>query len=466
MRSSISQQRRRLLKQLACLPLANGLSMMTTSKSAYAMGCEPGKSLVCIFLAGGADSFNMIIPTNNRDYQTYRETRGIVAVDETDLLEVNDAAQGSHGFNTLVPALADLYNENRLAVVANTGTLVRPTTRNDYQALNNLPEALFSHNTQQKLWQTGASMVTGSESFGWGGAVGDHSANCNVGTNFSPTFSFAGSNSWLTSANNNYISLLSGVERMFGYDGYSDWIPGARLRRIGPALENLIAQGQEARDATLLNEMSGAVASATNATAALETALRDNPLPQMEYGGRNKLASQLHMVARMVAAREQLGMERQVFFVRMGGWDTHKDQNENFVVLCDWLNEAIASFQATIDDINKADSVTCFTASDFGRTLTSNGKGTDHGWGGHNFVFGGAVNGGQIIGRMPNYATAGNDQDVGDERGNFAGRIIPDISVSQYAATLSRWMGMDESAILNALPDLANFSEQDLGFMS
>jgi len=426
MRSSLNQQRRRLLKQLACLPLAQGLSMMSAGKSAYAMGCDSGKSLVCIFLAGGADSFNMIVPTNNRDYLTYRTTRGNVAIEEADLLEVSDAAQGAHGFNSLLPGLTNLYRQNRLAVVANTGTLIRPTTKADYTTLNELPEALFSHNTQQKLWQTGAGLVTGSDSFGWGGAIGDHSATCNNGTNIAPTFSIAGSNAWLSSINNNYISLNYGVERMLGYDLYSDWIPLARKRRIGPALESLIKQGQDARDATFLNEMSNSVARATNATAALETALRENPLRQMEYNRLNKLAQQLHMVARLIASREQLGMERQVFFVRMGGWDTHAEQNDNLPRLLGEMDDAITAFQATIDDINKSS---------------------------------------QIFGSMPNYASTGNEQDAGDYKGNFAGRIIPDISVTQYAATLSRWMGMDDQSIMNALPDLANFSEHNLGFM-
>lgn len=149
----------------------------------------------------------------------------------------------------------------------------------------------------------------------------------------------------------------------------------------------------------------------------------------------------------------------------MGGWDTHTNQLETAPALYKDFNEAITSFQFTIDDINKSQSVTSFTASDFGRTLTSNGNGTDHGWGGHNFVFGDAVDGGQIFGQMPNYAATNNDDDAGDRDGNFAGRIIPQISVNQYAATLARWMGVEESALQQALPDLANFAQNDLGFI-
>lgn len=466
MRSSVDRNRRRLLKQLACLPLASGVSLMAGGQQAQAMTCGNGKSLVCLFLAGGADSFNMFVPGNSA-YQTYRATRGDLAVDDTSLLEVNDASQGTFGFNSALPGLADLYAQNRLAVVANTGTLIRPTTKADYLATSSLPESLFAHNTQQKLWQTGAGIVSGSSSFGWGGAIGDHAANCNGDISIAPTFSIAGNTDWLTSTSNNYISLNAdvAVERMYGYDNVSDWIPADRLGRIGPSLESLIAQGQAARDSTMLNEVSNAVARATNATAELHSALADNPLSQMQYDGKNKLASQLHLVARLIASREQLGMEQQVFFVLMGGWDTHTNQIESTPVLLQYLNEAVTTFQDTIDDINQSQTVTGFTASDFGRTLTSNGNGTDHGWGGHNFVFGDAINGGQIYGQMPNYASANNDDDAGDRDGNFAGRIIPQISVNQYAATLARWMGVEESALQRALPDLANFAEQDLGFI-
>jgi len=149
----------------------------------------------------------------------------------------------------------------------------------------------------------------------------------------------------------------------------------------------------------------------------------------------------------------------------MGGWDTHSDQLDRQPDLMSNLNEAVGVFQQTIDGLGLAQSVTSFTASDFGRTLTSNGNGTDHGWGGHNFVFGDAVDGGRIFGETPNYATTNNQDDAGEEDGSFAGRIIPKISVNQYAATLSRWMGVSEADLESALPDLRNFTEKDLGFM-
>ena len=159
-------------------------------------------------------------------------------------------------------------------------------------------------------------------------------------------------------------------------------------------------------------------------------------------------------------------MQRQVFFVPMGGWDTHADQLERQPALLDELNGALTLFQGAIDELGLASGVTTFTASDFGRALAGHGSGTDHGWGGHGFVFGGAVDGGRVVGATPSYAARDNPDDAGEDEGSFAGRIIPQISVSQYGATLARWMGVDEAAITGALPDLANFAERDLALFA
>lgn len=465
MRHSIDKAKRQLLKQLACLPLTAGVSMLAGNGRAEAM-CANARSLVCVFLAGGADSFNMFVPGGSA-YTDYRNSRNELAVPESDLVAVSDAQQGSFAFHRLLPSFEQLYREQRMAVISNTGTLIQPTTKSDYLGTVALPQALFAHNTQQKLWQTGAGVVNGNTAFGWGGAISDHASNCNGNIAIAPSFSMGGSSDWLASANTNYISLNAdvAVQRMFGYDNISDWIPPQRLSQVGRHLNQLIAQAQDTGNPLLSRAIASSVGRASAATASLYTALQDNPLPQMQYNGRNKLAKQLHLVARLIASREQLGMQKQVFFVLMGGWDTHSDQLERLPQLMTQLNEAIGTFQQTIDGLNLAASVTSFTASDFGRTLSSNGNGTDHGWGGHNFVFGGAVDGGRVYGETPNYSSTNNPDDAGEDDGSFAGRIIPQISVNQYAATLARWMGVAESDLNQALPDLQNFTETDLGFM-
>lgn len=466
MRYPVDKEKRRLMKALACLPMTSGVSMLAGNGRAQAMGCDSAKSLVCIFLAGGADSFNMFVPGGSR-YTDYRNSRNDLAAPEADLLPVTDTQQGSFAFHKLLPSFEALYQQQRMAVISNTGTLIQPTTKSDYLGTVALPQALFAHNTQQKLWQTGAGIVNGSTAFGWGGAISNHAKNCNGNIPVAPSFSMGGSTDWLASANTNYISLNAdvAVERMFGYDNFSDWIPGNRLSQVGNTLEQLIAQGQASGNTLMSRAIASSVGRASDATAALDSALRANPLNNMQYGGRNKLAKQLHLVARLIASREELGMQKQVFFVLMGGWDTHSDQLDRQPDLMSNLNEAVGVFQQTIDGLGLAQSVTSFTASDFGRTLTSNGNGTDHGWGGHNFVFGDAVDGGRIFGETPNYATTNNQDDAGEEDGSFAGRIIPKISVNQYAATLSRWMGVSEADLESALPDLRNFTEKDLGFM-
>ncbi len=463
---NFQKQRRKLLKGLAAVPLGAGVSMLGGNE-ALAMGCDSGKSLVCLFMAGGADSFNMFVPGSARGYSEYLDSRGEIAIPESGLLNVSDASQGAFGFNAALPVFRDLFDQDRLAVVSNVGTLIRPTSQSDYLAERTLPESLFAHNTQQKLWQTGAGIVTGASSFGWGGAITTHAETCNGPSAITPAFSIAGSSAWLDSANSRYISLNAdfAVERMFGLDNISDWIPPNRLSRVGNTIENLIAQGEASGNAAMLRTISEGIDRAIVATSSLNTALLRNTLPQMTYRGTNKLAKQLHLVARLIASREELGMSRQVFFVLMGGFDTHSDQGEREPILMRDLNEAVSVYQDTLDDIGASASVTSFTASDFGRTLTSNGNGTDHGWGGHNFVFGDAVDGGRVIGEMPSYARTNNPDDAGEDDGSFAGRIIPQISVNQYGATLSRWMGVDEAALTNALPDLANFAERDLGFM-
>lgn len=441
---------------------------MMGSTDALAMDCSGTKSLVCLFLAGGADSFNMFVPGSDRAYTDYLNSRGPIAIPESGLLNVNDTAQGAFGFNSLLPAFRDLYDQDRLAVVSNVGTLIRPTSQSDYLAQQALPESLFAHNTQQRLWQTGAGIVSGASGFGWGGAIATHAASCNGPGSVTSAFSISGTNPWLEAANARYITLNAdvAVERMFGLDNISDWIPPDRLTRVGRSLEELIAQGEASGNPAMLRTIADGIDQATIATSSLHSALSRNTLPQMEFDGRNKLASQLHLVARLIASREELGMSRQIFFVQMGGFDTHSDQGEREPVLMRSLNDAVTAFQDTIDDIGAANSVTSFTASDFGRTLTSNGNGTDHGWGGHNFVFGGAVDGGRIIGQMPSYSSTNNPDEASESDGTFAGRLIPQLSVTQYGATLSRWMGVGEAEINAALPDLQNFANRDLGFMN
>lgn len=472
--------RRNFLKRTVAIPAAytasrvGGVSMMSmalgglSSGAAQAAECGGGgKSLVCLYLAGGADSFNMFVPIGD-NYAQYRNTRNELAVAEEDLLEVTDSRQGAFGFHSLLSSFQQMYSEGDLSVISNVGPLLGPTVQADVGNLALLPESLFAHNTQQKLWQNAAGKISGGGAFGWGGAMGVQLAECNAGANVPGVISAAGANTWQTSKDGSYIALSpnANIQRMYGFDpGVATWIPEASRQatsiRLAQMLEHASAQGQP----LLLREAADRLVRSKDVTQQLEQTFENFTQIDWQPNADNKLERQLHLVTRLIEARESLGMERQLFFVRMGGWDTHSNQNERLPLLMTELNSAVGNFRSALSMLNLNETVTTFTASDFGRTLTSNGNGTDHGWGGHNFVFGGAVSGGRVFGDIPSYAKQGNPDDAVDSNGEFAGRIIPTQSVGQYGATLARWMGVPEESFSSMFPDLQRFQKQDLGFM-
>ena len=477
----VNLDRRNFLQRALSLSIApvslrlGGVSMLSLAaglpKKALSMvDCEGTgpRSLVCVFLAGGADSFNMFVPVDNR-FAIYQATRNDLAVAEADLLEVSGDTAGSFAFHRLLDGFHALYNNQQLAVVSNVGPLLRPTSQADYRNRNTIPQSLFAHDAQQRLWQTAAGQVSGTEGFGWGGGIAEQIAGCNSGAGIGGAFSISGANAWQSARNADYVSLSpnANIERLYGFDASAaGWIPEASRSGTASILSQLLQDADTVRIrhcCYLVKLLTLSVARSwplNSSTVALDTF----QLSEWQASAANPLEAQLHLVARLIAARSQLTMDRQIFFVRMGGWDTHSNQNERLPLLLTDLNHAITQFQQALNTMGLQDSVTTFTASDFGRTLTSNGNGTDHGWGGHNFVIGGAVRGGQLYGDLPSYASTGNANDAGDDD-NFAGRIIPTLSVNQYGATLARWMGVADNELNSLFPDLINFETTDLGFM-
>jgi len=470
--------RRRFLTQALAAPLLmpswriGGVSMSSLGAGigvAKAQATGGPRSLVCLFLAGGADSFNFAVPSDSR-YSDYLETRSDLAIQDVDLVDVG----GGLALHRALPTFQRLYAERQLAVVANVGPLARPTTQADFRDRRNIPESLFAHNTQQKLWQTAANRVSGSSGFGWGGVMAEQVARFNAGATIGGTFSLAGDNAWLAARDTRFTSLNPNIaiQRLYGLDPtVATWINADS--RV-PVAERLAALYRDTHgsDSLMAREAADAVDSSLSSAASLYSALEeaDSPgaasaLQGWQANSANRLETQLHLVARLIAARESLGLSRQVFFVRMGGWDTHSNQNERFPVLLNELESALAPFTQALDGLGLADSVTTFTASDFGRTLTSNGNGTDHGWGGHAFVFGGAVQGGNLYGAMPEFTMNNNPNEASDGRG-FAGRLIPTLSVNQYGATLARWMGVQDAELDAVFPGLANFTQRDLGIFT
>ena len=456
MKNSKSISRRSFLKQAGVLPFLKYAPLLSgsllASTSALAADCTTQQSLVCVFLLGGADSFNFVVPGGNA-YNDYANTRGAMAVASEDLLPITDAVQGAFGFNSRLPGLHELYQNERLAIISNVGNLIRPTTKADYNASTQLPQSLFAHDAQQKLWQTGSGNL--ADAFGWGGSIAQQIAECNSGSNVATSISAGGSNDWLNNLQQNYISLNpnANIAQMVGLN------PSSSTRET---LQALLNESKAEQGSPFKQQVANAITRADETANSLSVAISEHPVDDFIPTGR--LQQQLHLVARMISAREQLNMGKQVFFVGLGGWDTHSNQNVRMIPLLDELNTALTNFQASIDAMGKANSVTTFTASDFGRTLTSNGDGTDHGWGGHSLVMGGAVQGGQIYGSFPSFVSQNNPDDAGDEN-NFAGRIIPTTSVAQFGATLADWMGGSAAEQEIMLPNLANFSVKNLGFM-
>ena len=421
------------------------------------------RSLVCIFLQGGADSFNLFVPRDHsvaeQTHAVYAATRGRFAVPAGSLLPVFD---GQFGLNPGLPGIASLAEQGQMAVVQNVGPLAQPMSKSDFIAGRSVPQSLFAHDAQQKLWQTARPTLTSST--GWAGTLSEIVApNAEV----SPSFSLSGSNRWQPSANSRY-SQLSPTVPISLLHGYASTNRSSEptFDGVRSVLNDQLTIAQQSNN-VFEQAASNSLRQSVLTTGQLQDATADSQANDvgMENVGGNRLGQQLREVAKLIKNRDSLNMSRQIFFVSIGGWDTHQDQDGRFPVLLDEFDTAVTSFQTAMNNLGFADSVTAFTASDFGRTLTSNGDGTDHGWGGNAFVFGGAVSPGRY-GTFPNLtASASNPDDIGDRGNNFAGRIIPTTSVSQHGATLARWMGLNDSQLDQAFPELGNFGARDLGFL-
>ncbi len=453
---NVRSSRRRFLKNVAAASvLGSGVGAMNgklgligsalADSSSYA-GLTDYKALVCVFLYGGADSFNMFVPTEQNAYDRYALSRGSLGV-ARDALLMPQTNTGI-GFNPGMPNLKSSYDQGNLAVVSNVGNLIAPIVKSDYLAESHqVPVDLFAHNHQQEQWLKGLSSSPSSlVGSGWGGRMADLLADANSNQQLPPTFSMGGSNHWLPGNVSTPISLNTntGIESISFMNQSSGQASAARAAVLSQIL-NLPHSGPLEQQAAV--SMSRSISSADEIMSALGTT--DNL--QTPFNASSKLAQQLRMVSRLIAAQQTLGMKRQIFFVGLGGWDTHDNQSVRLPGLISELDQSLADFNATLVELKQENAVTTFTASDFGRTLTVNGDGSDHGWGGHYMVMGGAVNGGQLYGELPSFIT-GADDDAGDK-----GRVIPSLSINQFGASMASWMGLTDSDLVNVFPDLANF---------
>src|SRR5246127_2283009 len=445
--------RREFLKTTCCSAAA-GFAAASFSRfglvNALAQTTTDYKALVCVFLFGGNDSNNMVIPYDTAGYNTYKSARGGLALAQGSLLPINPASIGSpFAFHPRFTGLQTLFNNKNLAILANAGTLVQPTTaaqfRNGGVAL---PMNLFSHSDQEAQMQT--AILDRVAETGWAGRTADKIQSL-YGGNFPIIISLAGTNIFCEGvvaqsiqSNGNPTKLLNG----FGGGAEST----ARLSALQSLLtfDNGLSLIQAASTTTgnaIQNGQTLAAALATGTPLATQ-------FPQNSY-----FASQLQQVAKIIQVRGALGLQRQIFFVSMGGFDTQSGQLPQQDSLFNDLNQSLSAFYQATVEMGVAPNVTSFTLSDFGRTYQPNSDGTDHAWGGHHIIMGGAVKGGDFYGTFPTLAVNGPDDATGQ------GRWVPTTSLDQYAATLAQWFGVSASDLPSIFPNLANFTSPTLGIM-
>ncbi len=489
-------------------PLALNLSAIST---AAAQTAGDYRAIVCLFLYGGNDSFNTVLPTDSASWQAYTATR-TQAPDPIALLApgtpANAAAavasparlggvlpilparaQGrTYALHPLMGNLRTLFDsDKRLAIVPNIGPLLRPMTKADY---NNStfprPARLFSHNDQQSTWQ---ALGPEGTNIGWGGRMADLLASQNGQSSFT-SISASGNAVWLSGAAVNQYQVSTNGAIAFGVNtsgqvfGSAD-VGAALLRMASNTRSNhpmdadvaAIARSSIQAEALLRSALRpasdaafGTAPAAGNYNAAEDPKLRYlNPLTGSLTA--SSLAQQFQVVARLIDAglRGTTQVRRQIFFVSLGGFDTHDFQNRNQADLAARIDHALRYFDDTLGNLNARNAVTTFTASDFGRTFTSNGDGTDHGWGGHHFVMGGAVKGGDLYGRFPTLAPKNTNNNNFDGSPNQLGNgsLLPQTSVDQLGYTLGSWFGLTPQQLLGIFPNLAHFNSADhnLGFM-
>jgi uncharacterized protein (DUF1501 family) len=422
----------------------------TTDTSGY-------KALVCVFLYGGNSAFNWIVPRRGTAYSTYQKSRSNLALAQGSLLALNGSASdgNAYGFHPSCPELQGLFNSGHAALLCNVGTLVQPTTAAQARAASvALPSQLFSHADQQTAWMT--SIADSPERYGWAGRLADLLLSQGHTPRLAYNIDIGGANYWQEGKTSIPYVLGTGGAPLLDVTSNTSYRDGLRSQT------SLALLNQASRDPNLLvaeyasirNSASAKVTQVNDAlSAAGELSTR---FPSLD--GDSDLGLQLQQVARCIKAQAQLGDSRQIFFVQLGGFDTHNGELATQAGLLKILSQNLGAFWNALNEIGMAGKVSLFTASDFGRTLGSNGDGSDHAWGAHHLVLGGAVLGGKYYGSMPSLAIGG-----GDDMGN--GRIVPTTATDQYAATLAHWFGVADADLDAVFPNLRNFDRRNLGFL-
>jgi uncharacterized protein (DUF1501 family) len=450
-----SASRRQFLRQASALGAVAGTPFaanLLAMGAASAQQASDYKALVCIYLSGGNDQSNTIVPISPAEYDNYAKARPSLALSSSQLLQIAPTSWSgpSLAMHSSMSGVKALFDQGKVAVLANVGTLCAPTTQTDFRnGTATLPFQLFSHSDQAGAWQTG--LPDKPSSTGWMGRIGDLTSSAfNPGSGVSIAMSVAGNNTMQVGNNTiQYQVTTQGAVKVSALGDLFGSAAGATaLRRLTT----------EPRVGTLLEgELNKVSSRAINAESLVTSSLAGvslaTPFPATDIG------KQLQMVARLIGARNGLSQRRQIFYVQMGGYDFHASLVEGQAAKLKDLSDAMAAFYQATVALGVEGSVTSFTASDFGRALQSNGQGADHGWGGHHFIMGGAVLGNRIYGNFPTVALKG-PQDAGQ------GRLIPDTSVDEYAATLASWFGVSDANLPVVVPNIGRFAKRNLGFLA
>ena len=463
--------RRTFLRQFNCAAVSssailNTLLNLKLANNAAADGLGGGtdsKALVCLFFSGGIDSYQMLVPWEQSRYNSYATTRGAfgtdggLALNRNTLLRLNGTASdfalhpSMAGLHQMATGTGAFAGKQRLAAITNVGTLVQPITKSQYQAWENgsnaalpVPRALFSHSDQIEQWQTAVPQGM-LELTGWAGRAADI-LNSAYNTNAtSMSISLSGNNVFQVGNTTTQFVITPGGSLSFENYSTPHQLKNAAFRStLEQNYTNLLSQSfatltKQSDDAQLLFQ------------AQFDSATGDLGSAASLFPSNNYLATTLSAVLRSIKIRSALGLRRQTFFVNWGGWDMHGDLLTPQATQLAEVDAALTAFQLGLEQLGLANDVVTFTASDFGRTLRSNGRGTDHAWGGNAFVMGGPVDGGKIFGSYPDLTLDGPD-DVG-----YGGRLLPSTSADVYFAEMLRWFGVPGSEMASVLPNIANF---------